>query len=179
MHNNDLEEFKKLLTSIAKYYKEPVEDFLLDIWYEGLKEFDIADLKNAFMMWIKTPSKQNAFMPKIADIISFLKGKSDDNARLAWDCVTDKVRRIGSYGSPPFDDKVIASVIHSMGGWARLCNTLDEKNIHFQEKRFIEYYKMYAEKLELNKDYLLEDKTPQKSWASSYLMEGINKGRLT
>jgi len=57
------------------------------------------------------------FLPKPADIVRMLGGRTLDRALMAWAKVDKAVRQIGTYESVVFDDALIHRVLHEMGGW--------------------------------------------------------------
>jgi hypothetical protein len=63
------------------------------------------------------------FLPTIAEIRDMRHGLQNFGQLTyveAWDTVLMEIRRIGSYGSPHFDDPLTARVVKSMG-WRELC----------------------------------------------------------
>jgi hypothetical protein len=50
------------------------------------------------------------------------------------------IREAGYVRSVKFDDQIIHSVIHSLGGWVRLCQLPDETELKFYRIAFLKGY---------------------------------------
>jgi hypothetical protein len=88
------------------------------------------------------------FMPKPADLIRMLGGTSLDAAMQAWAKVERAIRRVGGHESVVFDDPVIHRCIEDMGGWLKLCGTLED-DLPFRAKDFQNLYRGFAMRREI------------------------------
>lgn len=82
-------------------------------------------------------------MPTIAEFIEFIEGSSADAAELQVEKIWAEVRRIGTYGSPEFDDPVTAQVVSNRFDWTYVCGML-EKDRPFFVRDFRDAYASYS-----------------------------------
>lgn len=109
--------FAALLTGLADYYKQEISRAVMALYWEGLKQYDFAAVEKA--CWAHTQNPDTGmWMPKIADIVKMVSGRTDDQAKVAWAKVDKAVRSVpGTGASVAFDDPIIHRVIADMGGW--------------------------------------------------------------
>lgn len=66
------------------------------------------------------------FLPTVAEIRERYHGLTRKLGQLtatdAWGIVKTEIRRVGSWGTPEFDDPIIAKVVRNMG-WLELCTS--------------------------------------------------------
>lgn len=120
---NELEakrRFAALLTGLADYYKQEISRAVMALYWEGLKQYDFAAVEKA--CWAHTQNPDTGmWMPKIADIVKMVSGRTDDQAKVAWAKVDRAVRSSpGVYHTVAFDDPLIHRVLADMGGWTSL-----------------------------------------------------------
>jgi hypothetical protein len=116
MQANDKNRFATLITGIADYYGKTLAGGVIELYWQGLKQYDIGAVEKA--LWEHTQNPDNGqFMPKIADVTRNLQGRTQDQAAIAWSKVDGGVRRVGTYRDVAFDDPLIHRVISDMGGW--------------------------------------------------------------
>lgn len=110
--------FATLFTGLADYYKSEISRAVLGLYWEGLKHFDYSAVEKA--CWTHTQNPDTGmFMPRVADILRMVSGRTDDQAKVAWAKVDRAVRSVPGVGaSVAFDDPLIHRVISDMGGWA-------------------------------------------------------------
>lgn len=146
MINDDKGRFLTLMTGIAEYYGKTLSQQVIRLYWEGLKQYDLQAVEKA--LWTHTQDPDSGqFMPKIADVAKYLKGRTTDQAALAWSKVDKAIRHIGIYQDVVFDDPVIHRVIADMGGWISLGSKTDEEWIFFGNQ-FQTRYRGYAMKAE-------------------------------
>lgn len=136
---NDRPEFLRLLTTTGKYYRVDMTPDLLEMYWTGLEQFDLAAIRQALNAHVANPDT-GQFMPKIADIVRALGGTTQDAALLAWAKVHRAIRLVGAYMDVAFDDPLIHWCINDMGGWVRLCQT-SEDELPFRAKEFENRYR--------------------------------------
>lgn len=132
--------FAALLTGLADYYKQDISRTVLGLYWEGLRQFDYAAVEKA--CWAHTQNPDTGmWMPKIADIVKMVSGRTDDQAKVAWAKVDRAVRSFpGVYQTVAFDDPLIHRVIADMGGWTGF-GTKSEDEWPFVAKEFENRYR--------------------------------------
>lgn len=142
MNQHDKQNFGAMLIAIGEYYGKTVKPAVIEIYWQGLQQYDIDAISIAINRHVGNPDT-GQFMPKIADISRMLGGTSNDRALVAWAKVDKAVRHIGPYRSVVFDDPIIHRVLVEMGGWI----SLGEKQTDewpFIAKEFENRYRGYA-----------------------------------
>ena len=119
-------EFAKTLFAVAEYYGKELSTGVVDLYWNGLREYDLAAVQKALWTHAKNPDT-GQFMPKIADVSKVMQGRTGDQAAIAWSKVNQAVRRVGTYQSVVFDDAIIHRVLADMGGWTLLGNKSEDE----------------------------------------------------
>lgn len=141
MVESEQKEFVSTLTAVADYYGKELSTGVIDLYWQGLREYDLPAVLKAMWTHAKNPDT-GQFMPKIADIAKVMEGRTADQAALAWAKVDAAMRRVGTYASVVFDDAVIHRVLSDMGGWTLLGNKSDE-DWPFVAREFQNAYRGY------------------------------------
>lgn len=149
MVEHELPEFSKTLLAVADYYGKELSENVVDLYWNGLREYDLASVKRALWAHARNPDS-GQFMPKIADVARVMQGRTDDQAAIAWSKVNQAVRRVGTYQCVVFDDPVIHRVLSDMGGWV-LIGSKDDKEWPFVAREFETRYRGYR----------MRDETPE------------------
>lgn len=137
----DYEKFLAILTGVADYYSKELSEGVIELYWQGLQQYDIQAVEKA--LWDHTQNPDNGqFMPKIADLTRAMQGRTQDQAAIAWSKVDQAVRRIGTYQDVVFDDPIIHRVISDMGGWIWLGNQIEDE-WPFIAKNFENRYRGY------------------------------------
>jgi hypothetical protein len=148
--DNVLEEkrrFAALITGLSDYYKSEISRAVLGLYWEGLRQYDFAAIEKA--CWAHTQNPDTGmWMPKVADIVKMLAGRTDDQAKIAWAKVDRGVRSVGIYQDVAFDDPIIHRVIADMGGWVALCGK-NEDEWPFIAKEFETRYRAFRSRGEI------------------------------
>ena len=131
-----------LVGNTLTFYGRPVNEFALSVWTAACEPFTYAEVAGALTKHATDPER-GAFCPMPADVVRQLAGTRGDRSLLAWNEAIEAVRRLGSWQSVSFDDKLIHAVIADMGGWQRFC-ALQIDDMPFDQRRFSELYKAYA-----------------------------------
>ena len=126
MVDSELAEFANTLLSVADYYGKELSTGVVDLYWQGLREYDLAAVQKALWTHAKNPDT-GQFMPKIADVSKVMQGRTADQAAIAWSKVNQAVRRVGTYQDVVFDDAVIHRVLADMGGWTLLGNKTEDE----------------------------------------------------
>lgn len=147
MLDSDRKDFMQAMTAVYALYRVDVSDGVIGIWWQALKQFDLAAIKDALGRHAVNPDA-GQFLPKPADVVKMLKGSTLDSALQAWTKVQDAIRHVGTYATVAFDDPLIHRVIEEMGGWVQL-GKVTEKEWPFTQKQFEARYRAYKARSEL------------------------------
>ena len=142
MRDDDMEKFFRMLSGISDYYGRQIGKDAMRLYWEGLKQYDLQAVEKAFWTHTQNPDS-GQFMPKIADVAKYLKGRTTDQASLAWSKVDKAIRVIGTYQDVCFDDAIIHRVIEDMGGWIAI-GQKDEQEWPFVQNQFENRYRGYV-----------------------------------
>lgn len=151
MRTEDFEAFVSGLSGVHAFYGKDVSPFAADVWWNALKPFDLTAVVDAFNRHLTNPDN-GQFLPKPADIIRMLGGRTEDRALVAWAKVDRAVRSVGNYASVVFDDALIHRCISDMGGWVGFGQKTEDE-WPFVGKEFQTRYRGYAMRGE-SPDYL-------------------------
>lgn len=143
MGNNDVMRFGALLSALAEYYRKPLSDGVVDLYWQGLREYDYEAIEHAAWAHTKSGDESGRWMPTISDFIKVLAGRSDDHSALAWAKVDRAIRTVGTWDDVVFDDPIIHRVIADMGGWVLLGQKGDDE-WPFVGNQFRAAYKGYT-----------------------------------
>ena len=149
MVDHELPEFAKTLTAVADYYGKELSENVVDLWWNGLREYNLGAVQKALWAHVRNPDT-GQFMPRIADVAKLTQGRTDDQAAIAWSKVDQAVRRVGTYQCVAFDDPVIHRVLLDMGGWVYIGGK-DDSEWPFVAKEFQNRYRGYR----------MRDETPE------------------
>lgn len=69
---NDLEKFKESIARIYGLYEKEINPFVIDIWWNALKSYDLAVINQAFDKHVVDPDN-GKWLPKPSDIIRMLE----------------------------------------------------------------------------------------------------------
>lgn len=142
MTDADKPKFFTLVAGVYAFYRQDMSDFAGGVWWEAMKQFDLAAVADALNRHCVNPDT-GQFMPKPADVIKMLRGSSQDSALVAWSKVDKAVRQVGTYASVAFDDPLIHRVLQDMGGWISL-GLKTEHEWPFVAKEFENRYRGYS-----------------------------------
>lgn len=147
MHSDDKAQFADLMADAMAYYGKDVSSFMLDIFWDGLKRFDFADVSRAFSAHAQNPDN-GQFAPKLADIVRMLEGTTQSQGMQAWSKVQAAIGSVGRMQSVVFDDPLIHVAITEMGGWYALACCM-EAELPFKAREFEKRYQAYRSRREL------------------------------
>lgn len=144
MNESDKKKFGQLLVTTAELFEKDLSSPVISIYFKALSNFEINQVEDA-MGKVVTSCK---FFPKPVEIIDFIQGGSsriEDVALVQADIVVNAIKKIGSYQSVKFKDRVTNAVIsRCFGGWMKTCNELLEQNEQWFRKDFVKYYQSYS-----------------------------------
>ena len=139
----DKTRFANIMAGLAEMYKQTLSEFMLDMYYDVLKDYDYEQVERAIKKVMS--NYKYSTLPKPADILEYLEGTPDDKALTAWLQAKEAVQKGGYYASVVFKDDVIAYVIQELGGWQPFCCAKIE-DLPFIEKRFKDLYRLLAKR---------------------------------
>lgn len=135
------EQFGQTMLALAEYYNRELSVAVIDLYWQGLKRFDVEAINIAVKRHIGNPDS-GQYMPKVADLIRMLEGTTQDSAVRAWSLFEQGLQRVGTYRDIVFPDPLIHRVVHDMGGWIGFARKrVDEWP--FVAKDFQERYRGY------------------------------------
>jgi len=105
--------------------------------FEALKQYSIEQIETAVMSILK--SNIYTKMPTTGTIIRAIEGTDDDRAERQIQTIRDEIRRIGSYGSPGFEDPVTADLVSRRFSWGAICS-MPEREFAFFANSFKSAY---------------------------------------
>src|SRR3990167_9787858 len=144
--------FAKIMIGLGEIYDKQITEFVADIYYEILKDFDYLKIEIAIRKVIST-HKYNT-LPKPADILEFLQGANSDKSLIAWYQVLESVKKGGYHASIEFADPIIPHCVNELGGWMWFCCTQKDE-LPFIQKRFEDLYRLFLKQETLIKNVRL------------------------
>lgn len=141
MRNDDFRAFHEVIEGVYSFYGKDASSFALDVWWQALKPYDLAAIRDALGRHCVNPDN-GQWLPKPADVVKMIEGSTLDSAVVAWTKVDRAVQAVGTYSTVVFDDALIHCVIAEMGGWPQL----GQKKVDewpFVTKEFQQRYRAY------------------------------------
>lgn len=142
MQPSDKPALVALVSDVLAYYRQPVSEFTLSVWWSACQRFEMDQVRKALTAHATDP-EHGKFAPKVADLVRLLAGTVTDRAALAWGKVHEAMSAVGAYQDVIFDDAAIHAAIDDMGGWAKVCRT-ELKDLSYLQHRFAEAHKAYS-----------------------------------
>lgn len=134
--------FAALMAEALAFWRQPVSEFALRVWWEAAKRFDLDQVTAAISAHCLDPER-GRFPMMPADLVKALDGTPTDRALVAWGKAYGAISHVGAYRSVAFDDPAIHCAIEDMGGWVKFCGSPTADLPHIQ-RRFCELYRTYA-----------------------------------
>ena len=148
MQEQDKAAFRDMMMAAGEVYGREITKPLLQMHFAALAHASIEQVQNAMMAHMQNPDS-GQFFPKPADLIKQMTGTTkqqdaviEDRAAIAWACIEQDIRRIGSYGTLKLDDKQAMAAVKAMGGWQSICQTETGK-MEWKRKEFIRMYETF------------------------------------
>ncbi|QIL72909.1 hypothetical protein G7048_22690 [Diaphorobacter sp. HDW4B] len=142
MQQQEFQPFRNLVTDVMAYYGKDTSNFVLDIWWNACRSFELEQIVTAMQKHCADPER-GQFAPKVADIARALTGTTTERAALAWGKVHEAMSAVGAYTDVVFDDPAIHAVLEDLGGWPKVCRTEIEE-LSYLQHRFCEGHKAYT-----------------------------------
>lgn len=134
--------FVKLVTDVHAYYRQPVSEFVLQVWQQACKPYTLEQVSKAMTAHVTDPER-GVYAPKVADVVRVLSGTHTDRAALAWGKVLGAMSAVGAYSDVVFDDPAIHAAIEDMGGWVKVCRG-EIAELSYLQHRFCQSHKAYT-----------------------------------
>lgn len=154
--NSEAEETQRKMSAVyalAGLCGADVKKDAMKFWLMALEKFSAQQVETGVQALIDTEELAKMPMPakvlrKIREIYGIPSPVEQARARemqadAAWLDVRDKIRSVGSYGSPSFDPTT-ARVIRAMGGWPAVC-TWEMASMEWKRKDFLRLWLNYCE----------------------------------
>jgi hypothetical protein len=139
MNKSELKEFTAFFAAIAEVYSKKVTDATIMIYFDALADLELSEIKRAVKAHCND-SDAGRYFPLVANIRA-KTSRHEKNSLIAWSEVCHAMEKHGSYSTVQFEDGIINSVIHDMGGWPWICvQNLDEP---WTQKEFERRYESY------------------------------------
>lgn len=142
MQKRDEAEFFQLVSDVLGYYRQDASKFVLSLWWEACKGYDLDQISKALTKHATDP-EHGKFAPKVSDVVRQLSGTVTDRAAIAWGKAFEAMGSVGAYTDLVFDDPAIHAVIEDLGGWPKCCRT-ETSELSYLQHRFCESYRAYA-----------------------------------
>jgi hypothetical protein len=159
MNPNDEKPLLALVTDVLAYYRQPVSEFTLSVWWSAMQPYTLEQVRKALTAHATNPDG-GQFAPKVADVVRILDGTHTDRAVIAWGKLHEAMSAVGAYQDVVFDDPAIHAAIDDLGGWPKVCRT-ETRELSFLQKRFCDAHKAYTNRGKF--DYprrLMGDRSP-------------------
>jgi len=131
--------FQKYFFGMCEVKGQSLTEFVINAYWEGLKHMT----DDQFIRAVNWAINEYEYS-KIPQIAQLRKLFNIDNGQIAekqaYEVIAE-IKRIGSHGTPEFDDPVTALTVKKMG-WQRLCGTLTEDKINWFVKEFSSLYEI-------------------------------------
>ncbi len=134
----------RLVTDVLAYYRQPVSEFTLSVWWQACQPFALEQVQQALTRHA-TDAERGQFAPKVADLVRILSGTVTDRAAIAWGKVHEAMSAVGAYQDVVFDDAAIHAAVEDCGGWPKMCRT-EMKELSYLQHRFCTAHKAYTER---------------------------------
>ncbi len=150
MKEEDLEDFSRVMTTFLKSQKgiTHIQDTCL-VWWKAFQHFPsitIDDLERGLELFtIQTGNKYNT-PPSPGKILELIIGNDEERAVSYFNRFIEAIAIFGTEFSLDLGDPVGNKTIQDMGGMA-LANRLNEDNLPFIKKEFINLYTFNMKKL--------------------------------
>ena len=140
MNSTDRAACGAALIAAAELYNQPLSDMGLEVYLEALDDLDwVTQIEPALQRCLQ----ECQFFPKPVDIRQRAGVDVEHMAEMAFTHLQQLVRTVGIYGTPRFDDPVLALTIQTLfGTWRQCCDQLpgEGPTVNSWAKRFTRHY---------------------------------------
>lgn len=142
MQASDKPALMALISDVHAYYRQPVSQFVLQVWINACENFELEQVSKAMTAHVTDP-EAGKFCPKVADMVRVLQGTKTDRASMAWGKVYEAMGAVGGNSDVVFEDSAIHAAIQDIGGWPKMCQG-ESKDLSYQQHQFCKAYLAYA-----------------------------------
>lgn len=145
MKNEDKKEFVTIMTAMGENFNAEISREGMRIRFDAMSDLSIEQVRAACTELVKTRIYPG--MPTTGEIRAAIPGKAvciEDTAQLRVNEIMGKIRSLGSYGSPTWNDPVVEKLLSSRWSWQTLC-AMTETEHKWWAKEFVEAYRALAE----------------------------------
>lgn len=160
---NEKQALMALVTDVLGYYRQPVSQFTLSVWWSACQSFTLEQVNKALTSHASDPDK-GQFAPKVADVVRILAGTKTDRSLLAWGRVYEAMCDVGAYRDVDFGDAAIHAAVVDMGGWPKMCRT-EMTELSYLQHRFCESYRAYQAAGVVDQPALIGDRDTDAAYA--------------
>ena len=130
--------FANAFALLCQVYRRTPSHALTELYWKALSTYPIEAIDEAFSLHVS--DKENGrFFPTPAHVLKQLHRHENAQAQLAWQQVIRAIHHHGRYGGVQFDDPMIVAALRELGGWTKLCNSL-ESELPYYQRRFCACY---------------------------------------
>ena len=127
---------------------------LLKSYYECLKSYTSDELQRAVLAHVK----KSKYFPKISELVELIEISSTEIALERWNLVVQQLSR-----ALECDDEIAHECVLALGGYRKL-GALDQRSLDFISNRFVDLYKIKANRVnEQKKRRVEEDNSDRRS----------------
>lgn len=137
MIDSDKKRFAQIMTGLAEDCSAQLTSAGLAMRYDALKNYSIEQVESAVVSVMR--SNVYTKMPTTGTIIQAIENTDADKSELQIKAIREEIRRIGSYGSPVFDDPVTDEIVKRRFGWGAICS-MSDREFEFFAKNFKSAY---------------------------------------
>lgn len=130
---------------LFEMYDRKPSDAILEGYWLVLQDMDNNDFQSAIKSVLS--NRTFASLPKPAEILEAVKPDTESIAVLIWGDIERAMIKAGAYESITFEDKVVNSVVESLGGWIHLCK-MDTDELKWVRKDIKKLYDTFSKRID-------------------------------
>jgi hypothetical protein len=145
------DKLQQTLRLVSANYGKALAPEQVELFKAMAKQHGANLLCDAIMRHMQDPDV-GMFFPNMAHVSAQIVGTQkqadaslEATAGTEWFAVLDKIRKVGAYGSPKFENPLTAAAIHSLGGWVQLCRKTEDE-LRWLSKNFTAEFKSAGER---------------------------------
>ena len=145
------DKLQQTLRLVSANYGKALAPEQVELFRAMAKQHGANLLCDAIMRHMQDPDA-GMFFPNMAHISAQIVGTQkqadaslEATAGTQWFAVLDKIRKVGAYGSPKFDNPLTAAAIQALGGWVQLCRKTEDE-LRWFSKNFTCEFKSAGER---------------------------------
>ena len=128
-NRDDRKAFAEIMYGLADNFSAEINKYGIKFRFDLLKKYNIDQIRAAAHEIAL--GRKYTKMPTVGELVETIDGSTGDIADMQVELVLAEMRRVGSYGTPVFDDPVTAHIIAKRIGWKSTCGTAERDWKHF------------------------------------------------